>query len=193
MKKLTWGIANFLINFKEVILLNEVWKDIQGYEGEYQVSNTGRVRSIKSNLILKQQTDNYGYYKVILYKKSKGEVIRVHRLVAQTFIPNPNNFNIVNHIDENPKNNNIGNLEWCTQKHNINHGTAQARRRLTRIKSLVAVDIITGEKRQFESGREAINNKFYYRFILMCLKGEKESYKGYKWYYCDDYKNIIGV
>lgn len=95
----------------------EEWRNIQGYEG-YQVSNTGIVRNISKGNILKQynRSRNKLYKAVCIDRK----MISVHRLVAQAFIPNPNNLPMVNHKDENPSNNCVENLEWCTQKYNMN-------------------------------------------------------------------------
>ena len=105
----------------------EIWKDIHGYEGKYQVSNKGQVKSIAKNkvLILKQSFKNkrgYNYPTVNLYDKyGKGKSYRVHRLVAETFIPNPYNLPCVNHIDGDKTNNNVSNLEWCSYSENTKH------------------------------------------------------------------------
>lgn len=101
----------------------EVWKDIEGYEGHYQISNLGDVKSLgfrnqKIEKILTQRTNNQGYRVVGLNKKGKTKLVLVHRLVALAFIDNPNNCPIVNHKDENPLNNNADNLEWCTYSYN---------------------------------------------------------------------------
>ena len=117
----------------------EVWKDIEGYEGKYQVSNYGNVRSlmyhntkgIKRISLLKPATDNRGYFRCALSKNNILKTYKVHRLVAQAFIPNPNNYPQINHIDGNKKNNNAENLEWCTNSvnqihayaHNLNQGS----------------------------------------------------------------------
>lgn len=98
----------------------EKWLSIKDYEGLYEVSNLGRVRSLISNgLILKQSKDKNGYHVVSLKRKS----FRVHRLVAIAFIPNPNDLEQVNHKDEDKSNNTVHNLEWCDTKYNINYGT----------------------------------------------------------------------
>lgn len=103
----------------------EIWKDIPNYENLYQVSNQGNVKSVCSSKMLKSSPNNCGYYKVELYKNKKSKVFYVHRLVAISFIPNPENKKQVNHIDGNKANNNVSNLEWCTasenQIHAINH------------------------------------------------------------------------
>ena len=112
--------------------MDEVWKDIPEYEGLYQVSNLGNVRSLNYRRsgelkLLKQNTTKKGYKRVVLCKNGKEKNCRVHRLVAMTFIPNPNDYKEVNHKDENPSNNNVNNLEWCTNEYNINYGTRNKR------------------------------------------------------------------
>lgn len=114
----------------------EYWKDIKNYEGLYKVSNTGKIKSLKrvsthngsySGTILvkekelKQSINKYGYHTVTLYKNGIRKFKTVHRLVAQEFILNPNNYKEVNHIDLNKSNNNTNNLEWCNREQNINH------------------------------------------------------------------------
>ena len=109
----------------------EIWKDIEGYEGFYQVSNYGRVKSLNYNRTGKakelKQSINLGYKYVILYKDNKRKKFLVHRLVAQAFVPNPNEYLEVNHIDENKANNCVWNLEWCTRLYNNNYGTINER------------------------------------------------------------------
>ena len=110
--------------------MTEVWKDIPGYEGKYQASSLGRIRSKRGVLKLR---DNFGYQRVMLYGLKGGrKSLSVHRLVAKTFIPNPNNYPQINHIDENKSNNRIDNLEWCTQSQNINAGTVLQRMSATK-------------------------------------------------------------
>lgn len=116
----------------------EIWKPVKGYENVYEVSNFGNVRSVdryieqKNNKcekynhiykgrLIKQYENNAGYMQVQLCYKYKSIPKRVHRLVAEAFIPNPNNFKCVNHIDGNKHNNNIENLEWCSYSYNIKH------------------------------------------------------------------------
>lgn len=115
----------------------ELWKDVDGYEGEYRVSTLGRVYSYdrlsRQNHFIKGKyiTPNKlrtGYLMVRLYGKRGFKTITLHRLVAQTFIPNPDNLPEVNHKDENKANNCVDNLEWCTSKYNKHYGTCTQRR-----------------------------------------------------------------
>lgn len=121
--------------------MDEIWKDIEGYEGLYQVSNFGRVRSLDRYIeregkgvvlfkgaIMKQRLNAQGYWRVALHNKhheSKGWF--VHRLVALAFIDNPLELPIINHKDQNPKNNRVENLEWCNQKYNCNYADRNER------------------------------------------------------------------
>jgi aspartate carbamoyltransferase regulatory subunit len=106
--------------------MQEIWKDVDGYEGLYQVSNTGEVKSLgndasRKEKILKNFLMPTGYYSVILCKNRKIKRFYVHRLVGLAFIPNPTNKATINHIDGKKGNNLYSNLEWCTQKENIRH------------------------------------------------------------------------
>lgn len=129
----------------------EIWKDIKGYENLYQVSNLGNVRSldhIRKNgkdenkkclhkgKMLKPGIESIGYKVVGLSKEGKSKSFRVHRLVAETFIDNPNNYKCINHKDENKLNNNVNNLEWCTIAYNNNYGTKQERYKKNIIKKI---------------------------------------------------------
>lgn len=98
----------------------EIWKDIEEFEGVYQVSNLGNIKSLRNGRILRSRNRDF-YRAVNLYNNGTYKTLNIHRLVAQAFIPNPNNLPIVNHIDENKVNNNAENLEWCTVKHNNDH------------------------------------------------------------------------
>ena len=101
----------------------EIWKSIKDYENYYEVSTLGYVKSIKYNKILKPYVRPDGYATVVLCKNGKKKTYRVHRLVAETFIPNPKKLSEINHKDENKLNNKTSNLEWCTSHYNKNYGT----------------------------------------------------------------------
>lgn len=106
--------------------MQEIWKDIEGYEGLYQVSNSGKIRSIRYShinkiTIMAFHYNKKGYTRVHLTKNKIDKYVSVHRLVANAFIPNPNNYPQVNHIDGNKLNNCVDNLEWCTNKYNFQH------------------------------------------------------------------------
>ena len=107
----------------------EEWRAVAGFEGLYEVSNIGRVRSLtRYRKVIKPHIINSGYYQYQLWHNGKCRVAFGHRLVAQAFVPNPYGFNVVNHIDENKLNNNADNLEWVTHADNCRYGTAIARR-----------------------------------------------------------------
>lgn len=121
--------------------MEELWRDVSGYGGLYQVSNTGRVRK-RAYAIMRSNgrkqsfkdkelklSDRSGYKVVWLCNDGVSKLCRVHRLVAQAFIPNPNNLPFINHKDENPSNNRVENLEWCDNAYNINYGTCKYRMR----------------------------------------------------------------
>ena len=116
--------------------MKEIWKDIPQYEGLYQVSNLGRIKSFRQSTkfhkereyVLKTSLANNGYCQVTLYKDpTHRRKFLVHRLVAEAFIPNPENLPQINHIDEDPANNRVDNLEWCTAEYNNAYGTAKIR------------------------------------------------------------------
>lgn len=120
--------------------MKEVWKDIEGYEGLYQVSNYGRVKSVAKKVtydngkevnykekILKPYNCDGGYQVVALFKNRNRTQVLVHRLVAQNFLHNPENKKEVNHIDFNPANNTLSNLEWTTRQENMRHSQRAGR------------------------------------------------------------------
>lgn len=107
---------------------NEEWRAVSGYEGRYEISNYGRVKNVKLNHILKPLLVIGGYFRVDLSSNNNVKHFRLHKLVAEAFIPNPNNLPQINHKDENKSNNRADNLEWCTAKYNANYGTAIKRR-----------------------------------------------------------------
>lgn len=157
----------------------EIWKNIKGYEGYYEVSNYGRIKSLKDFrgrnriYILRQQKNKDGYNRVELHKDGKRKTYMVHRLVAEAFIPNPNNLPFINHKNEFEKDNNkVENLEWCTSKYNVNYGTKIDR---TKEKLNIKVKCITTEE-IFNSITEASRKyKTYKGRICGCCKGRFKS------------------
>ena len=153
----------------------EEWRDIKGYEGDYQVSSYGRIRSLKhgEGRILHPGVDNKGYMVARLRKKGVQKTFKVHRLVAKTFLENPNNYPCINHKDEDKQNNDVKNLEWCTYKYNNTYGT-----RLKKIagKNSVKVKCITtGEI--FEAVKNA-RDKYNIKgmsTISECCTGKRKS------------------
>lgn len=101
--------------------MEELWMAINGFDGLYEVSSLGRIKSLRRNKITPQQKQNGGYLLVHLHNKGYRKACTVHRLVAMAFIPNPNNKGQVNHIDGNKQNNKVANLQWVTGKENMRH------------------------------------------------------------------------
>ena len=113
----------------------EEWRAVPGYEGLYEVSNIGNVRNVRRNTLLRLQKTNNGDIQVWLYKNGRSTGLKVHRLVAQAFLPNPDNLPMINHKDEDKTNNRVENLEWCNAKYNNTYGTRQDKVRDTAIKN----------------------------------------------------------
>ena len=168
----------------------EEWRDIIGYEGLYQVSNLGRVKSLNYNHtgkegILDTEPTSSGYVQVNLYKNNKRKTYLVHRLVAQSFIPNPLGLPEVNHIIddfEHRSDNRVENLEWCTKDYNINYGNRNKRASENRTYSLMdnhpqarkIICITTGET--FNCIKEASEKyNILYQNISSCCRGERKS------------------
>ena len=168
----------------------EQWKSIAGYEGLYEVSDLGRVKSLNYNhtgkeRILKPYKNGNGYLQVILRKDGHRKQPLVHRLVAKAFIQNPNNLETVNHKDEVKTNNVASNLEWMTQGDNVNYGTRNKRVGEALSKQVQMFDKSTGELlATFPSTREAARvTGINQSHISSCCNGNRKSAGGYKWRY----------
>ena len=172
---------------------NEIWKDIKDYEGLYQVSNLGRVKSIprkgtvKTERIIAGGFDGkYTFY--ALSKNNRRKLILGHRLVAEAFIPNPNNLPQVNHINEIKTDNRVENLEWCDEKYNINYGTGVERRAVQKRKRIMKLTMGNKEICIYNSLTEAAkDSKASAGCISSCCNGRKDykSAGGFKWKYIE--------
>ena len=167
--------------------MNEIWKDVKDYEGLYQVSNLGRVKSLYTNSILKGCKHINGYLGVNLYKNGSKSTKKIHRLVAQAFIPNPENKSQVNHIDENKTNNMVSNLEWMTAKENSNHGTRTERISKTQSIPIIATNLKTGEYTEFYGSSECARQLgLHQSHITEVLKGRYKQTGGYTFQYKEE-------
>lgn len=151
-------------------------KEIKKYEGLYAITSCGKVWSYKRKKFLKSQINRGGYEQVCLCKNNKKKIHTVHRLVAETYIPNPENKPQVNHRDEDKTNNSVSNLEWLTLKENINYGTGIKRRQ----KQIFCVEL----SRAFPSVRQASKEtQIHEKNISACAIGKKKTAGGYHWCY----------
>ena len=174
----------------------EIWKDIEGFEGKYQISSMGRVKSLNFKLTGKEQimslkVNKYGYKQILLYKDKKYKTFLIHRLVAQAFIPNPENKPEIDHINTNKTDNRVENLDWCTAEYNHNYGT-----RNDRIAKALSKPVL-----QFSKTDEFIKkwnsimdikrelNISHQNISKCCLGKIKTAYK-FKWGYEEDYEKV---
>lgn len=166
----------------------ETWKDAPGYEGLYKVSNLGNVYSLIRNKIMQGKIDKDGYREVILTKNKIKKTIKVHRLVALSFISNPNKKPQVNHIDRNKTNNNVNNLEWVTASENIKHTFKTGRKVYKRC--VEQLDRDNKFIKKWNSIEEASKKlKICNHNISYCCSGKLKSAGGYIWKYAE--KEVI--
>lgn len=150
--------------------MKEVWIDIKGYEGLYQVSNLGNIKSLSREIRVSDKLGGYrkkaeslmrleacknGYLRVLLTKNNNGKHFLVHRLVAEAFLPNLQNMPQINHKDENKANNNVDNLEWCDAKYNSNYGARTVRTSIAKFKPVKQYDMQGNLIREYDSLKEA--------------------------------------
>ena len=178
--------------------LNEIWKPIKGYEGLYEVSNLGRVKSlVRNGTILKERILNQfivkNYLKTNLRNKGQKQYY-VHRLVAEAFIPIPNELKQyigtrylqVNHKDENPLNNIASNLEWCIASYNTNYGTRNERVALKESKIVLQYDLKGNFIREWSSTMECGRNGYNQGSVSACCRGKRKYHKDCIWKYKED-------
>lgn len=187
---------------------NEIWKDIEGYEGMYQVSSYGRVRSLARiakrerdgysydiplrERFLKPRKDSKGYLRVRLSSGHRNfKDVFIHQLVAIAFISNPNRYAIVNHKDENPKNNHVSNLEWCDCCYNNNYGTRNQRIAKANSMPVIMMDKDGNDLRRFNSINDAarwLGGMHFVSAISRVCRGIKPHViaGGHRWRYAEE-------
>lgn len=198
---------------KNVSLEGEEWRDVVGFEGLYMVSSFGRVISLKREVrnthcsyrVVRQRiltpnkrTSRPEYHSYHLYKNKRNrKSITAHRIVATAFIPNPNNYPDIDHIDGNSLNNNVHNLRWCNQVMNMNNPITRKRLsssktgKLNTKKSIPVVRISDdGIIETFPSVMEAYRNGYNHSSILKCCKHKMHTHKRCKWMFLSDYENL---
>ena len=175
----------FLYNYH---MEKELWKPIKGYEGLYEVSNLGNVRSLNYNhtgkmQLLKQVPNKKGYLRVTLSPPKINK--QVHRLVAEAFLSNPDNLPCINHKDCNPANNNVNNIEYCTVAYNNRYDNAYQKRAKPQEKPVKQMDLNGNIIKIWSSASEAGRSKkeFNQSNISACCLGKRKTTGGYQWSY----------
>lgn len=180
--------------------MEEIWKDVVGYEKYYEVSNTGYIRNKHTKRILNGNINKDGYRKVKLgYGTSKEYCY--HRVVAIAFIPNPQNKPEINHIDNNRLNNRVDNLEWVTHEENVKWCAIQGRKKVTeeirqnmiksqskRAKPVIGTDE-NGNKHYFEKLKDVREKGFNPLYVSLCCSGRQEKYKGWTFEFSPEVAN----
>lgn len=156
----------------------EEWRPIKGYEGLYEVSSLGRVKSLNYRgsgacKIFTGSPDKDGYLRTVLRNPVK-KYVRIHRLVAEAFIPNPTRLPLVNHLDEDKQNNCVDNLEWCTPQYNNDYSLSR---------KVIAKDFSGKIVHIFKSTAEAGRSGFNQRHVSQCCLGKEPHHKGLIWNY----------
>ena len=179
--------------------MKEEWKPVKGYEGLYEVSNMGRVKSLNyrhtgKEKILEGYDNSHGYLYANLYKDGKRKQCRINRLVAQAFISNPDNLPCINHKDENKYNNCMDNLEWCSHSYNLTYNgrAKKVGKKLAEklSKPVFSVDKETGLIMYWESTREAERcTGIPHQNIIQCCQDKRKSAGNHIWFYADDNDN----
>ena len=162
-----------------------MWVRCESYPS-YEVNEHGEIRNKKTQCVLKQRVNKQGYLRVNIYKDSQTpkKTVTTHRLIAEAFVPNPNNLPCINHKDENKTNNEAGNLEWCTVAYNNSYGTKLER--FAKSKSRPVIAFRDGEEILFESQKKAAETVGCKPSSIFCAlrhKNNSRRVKGYEWKY----------
>lgn len=184
--------------------MQEIWKDIKGYKGLYQVSNLGRVKSLSrkiwngfvnyqsKELLLKPSANHKGYLQVILYKSGVQSNKRIHRLVAEAFLFNPNDYPQVNHEDGDKQNNCVDNLSWCNnsinQRHAFEHGLKRHMygKDNSKARKINQYDLDGNFIKTWGCIKDICDEMgIHYSSIIRCCNGTFKTCHGYKWEYAD--------
>ena len=200
---------------KLVTIEGEIWKDVPGYEGEYMVSNYGKVlfvgRYIARNTgaltctephLLTWRTNKDGYAQVDLWKSNKSKRMYVHRLVAISFLDNPNNYPCIDHIDTDKLNNYIQNLRWCN--HSMNNSNPLTREHFNKTcislrvmgrwiqREVIGINIIDRDDiRAYTTISESKKDGFNPSQVSACCLGKRKTHKGFEFHYLSDYESLI--
>ena len=196
---------------ESIALEGEEWRDVVGYEGLYMVSSLGRVcslaRLVKNRYSTKFTTQrilaqtkrkcrgNYTLLEVKLCKDNVAKTITAHKIIATAFLPNPNNLTEIDHIDTNPQNNIVSNLQWVSRKENCNNQLTLLHigqsKRGNKSSSKPIVQIRNNEVvKVFKSATEASRCGYCRPCVIACCKNRRDTYKGDRWLYLKDYETL---
>lgn len=163
---------------------------------DYMITRDGRVISLKFKggskaKIIKDYKHTIGYRQVKINSGTTSKAFYVHRLVAQAFIPNPNNLPIINHIDEDPSNNDVSNLEWCTHSYNINYGGRNKKTSILFSKKVIQIALNGRVVNKWDSVKSATKIGFSSSCIRACATGKYSNHRGFIWLFLDDYESEL--
>jgi hypothetical protein len=211
---------------ESISLPNEEWRDVVGYEGYYMVSNMGRIATLSHTVdfisiydgvevkktfkakqcLRKLHQGKHGYMECTLRDSKRTKLMKVHRIVAEAFIPNPQSLPSVNHKDEDKTNNKVENLEWCTCLYNANYGTRNKRLKTSLSnahknglyentykvgrKPIVGISLLDGTTIKFERSVDLHEQGFERHLVSKCCRNLRKDYKGYKWMFLSDYEAL---
>lgn len=189
MAKVRVGIDGFITKeYLSRLIDGDIVRPLNGFDGAYYISingdvistnymNTGRIKHLKPFI------QNGGYRRIMLTYRGTSRHYLIHTLVGKTFLPNPMKYPIINHKDENPSNNNVSNLEWCTHKYNVNYGTANNRRSKSLEKKIYQIDKTGTIVAVWDSLTQASESGFDAGHISRCARGLRKTHGGFKWRY----------